>query len=93
MSLPLLTDIVVAASITAVPATIAAWAALSANKKVSTNGSKKDIGLLVEELGSDLKDLSFSVQKHHADTKLHCQKCEEHIKNSRGFCDNCGNLM
>jgi hypothetical protein len=96
----LLTDVVVAASITAVPATIAAWAALRVNRKVSTNGTKKDIGLLVEEnvlqvrnLSTDLSLLADQVRVHHADTKLHCQKCEEHIMNSRGFCDNCGNLM
>jgi len=40
--------LVVAAAIAALPASVAAFAALRVNSKVSTNGSKLDIGLLVE---------------------------------------------
>jgi len=48
--------LVVAAAIGSVPATIAAYAALRANYKVSTNGSKKNIGILVELINSKLDD-------------------------------------
>ena len=48
--------LVVAAAIGSVPATVAAWAALRANHKVSTNGSRKNIGLLVELINDKLDD-------------------------------------
>ena len=56
--------IVLAAAITAVPASVAAFAALSTRKKVSTNGSKKDIGLLVELIHEKLETHINDDDKH-----------------------------
>jgi hypothetical protein len=86
----LVTDLVIAAGIAAVPSSIAAWAAISANKKVSTNGSQLNIGMLVEENAARTKALVESVEQHHSNMRLHCQEEHRHILASQSICPNCG---
>jgi len=79
--------VVVAAAIGAIPASIAAVAALKVNRKVSTNGSKKNIGVLVEGNVEQLMRLSTSVERHHADETIH--GCHH----NHGVCDTCGTIL
>lgn len=57
--------LVIAAAIAAVPASVAAFAALRVNSKVSTNGSKQDIGLLVELIHDKLEDHITDDSRHY----------------------------
>lgn len=59
---------VVAASIAAIPATVAAGAALvqamKTDRKISTNGSGKPLGLLVEYIAGEVGELRETVDEH-----------------------------
>lgn len=78
--------LVVAALVAAVPSSIAAYAALRANHKVSTNGSKKSIGMLVE-------DMNVKLDRHVNDLQAHCREAHKHVLNAEGVCTLCGNLV
>lgn len=73
---------IIVALVAAGPATLAAWAAVQANKKVSTNGSSKHIGLLVEANAERLELLNNRVQR----IELHLNH------NGNDICAVCGTI-
>lgn len=64
-------EIIVAALIAGVPATIAAVSSWKANARVKTNGSQLPLGLLAELVHKDLTALDQKFTVHVQDEEIH----------------------
>lgn len=64
--IPVDPNVLIPATLVAIPATIGAWAALRNGRQLHTNHGKT-IGRHVEDLGDDLGDLSRAFARHEAD--------------------------
>jgi len=94
----LLTDLSVSAMIAAVPSSLAAWAAVSANKakrNTQTNGSKLSLGMLVEHMNTKLDNHIEDFVHHVTNSSLHAKEQHEYYLHHDGeeVCPDCSTII